>query len=139
MSWQTAVAAAVLFIACAFSYHEGGLRSAKALSDYRATNAINLAKALKTQADEQAEREMAYAKELDQLKTDALTYPTVAVRLCPLPNSVVPGPSPGHVLPAAGGVLPPVVVQDRAPPDLGPALFSLADEADSIVAKCRAE
>ena len=81
------------------------------------------------------------ATEMDTLRRQRIDLPTVPVRLCrytiaagnPVRGPQEAGPSGAGPLPQAG---PPA---DTAGPDIGPGLDRLWDEADEIVAKCRAE
>lgn len=135
MTWQAALALALLFLVGAVCYHEGGLSSAAALSAYKARVATQDAVNAQSQLLDQQKKDQAYAQEIDLLKSDQLQFPTVAVRLCDNPSPVVPQTgSAGHVLPAPTGVLPSAPV---ANPDIGGALFADADKADDAVARCR--
>ena len=83
-----------------------------------------------------------YQNELRSLRTAAAVQPTPIVRLCrpaaaarvslPAAESRPDGAS------GAGGQLPPGDAEDRQPgPDIGPALFALADRADECAAQLR--
>lgn len=112
-------------------YHFGGLSA-------KAETATALAKAYQAQEKAHQAKEAAYEKEIDGLKTDSLSYPTVAVRLCPAVTVPAPRQS-GQVLPTSTGLGKenPIPVPPSQGPDYGPSLFGLADEFDQVTAKCR--
>lgn len=129
---------AVVFIFGAGWYFRG-LKATAAAEAIQAANAISLAKAYQDREAAQQAKQAAYDKEIDDLKTDALNYPTVAVRMCP-PVSTVPAANQrGQVLPAPAGVGKgnPIEVPSSSRQDIGPSLFGLADALDQIAAKCR--
>ena len=85
-----------------------------------------------------------YLDELEKLRTARQSVPARAVRLCSSPaqaRSDTPAPAATagvDVSPAASGELPAAAGSDHpAGPDIGPDLYALADEADSVVASCR--
>lgn len=127
---------ALAIIAAIFGlgWHLGGLSGQADVARLERDQAQALAKAY----SEREAKESAYAKEISQLKTDSLQFPTVAVRLCP--PAPVPTPK-GQVLPAQSsvGTGDPKPVPQSAGPDYGPSLFGLADALDSITAQCRAD
>lgn len=132
------VGAVLLTVAVLFGagFHFGGMRAEATLNDYKASAAEALADAYVAQQKAAQAKQVAYDKEIDGLKSAVLTYPTVAVRMCPTSHPVVPQTGGGgQVIPTSAGTLPP---SDPPARDIGPALFALADEADAIVAKCRA-
>jgi hypothetical protein len=139
---MTYVWAAIAAFLLALFFWLGGLHEKVTLEALQASNATALADEYKQREAAHTVKEKAYDKEIDGLKNDQLTYPTVAVRLCPSPASApVPAAgSPGHELPAPAGLLPPnaIAVPSVEGPDYGPVLFALADRADSVSAKCRA-
>lgn len=135
----TVVAAAIAVFM--FGYHQGGL---SARNEANTAHAAQLAKLNQEYAARDAaaqKKDAAYEMEITQLGVQQLHIPDVAVRLCPAtPSAPMPSThSAGQVVPAAAGVLPPQPVGGGAGTDVGPALFSLADYADEIVAKCRAD
>ena len=120
-------------------FYLGGIGPRAKLETLRADQAAATAAAVLAQRLSYEASLAAKEKELDGLKTAALTqYPTTVVRLCLATSSVPATPQGGQVLPAAAGV----GKSDAKPvpqggPDYGPALFGLADAFDQVTAKCR--
>jgi hypothetical protein len=96
---------------------------------------------LKSRLERSENARESLATEMDTLRRQRIDLPTVPVRLCrytiaagnPVRGAQETEPSRAGALPQAG---PPTVT---AGPDIGPGLDRLWDEADEIVAKCRAE
>ena len=85
-----------------------------------------------------------YLDELEKLRTARQSVPARAVRLCSSPatarsDTAAPTATTGvDVSPAATGELSAEAGSDHpSGPDIGPDLYALADESDSIVASCR--
>lgn len=138
-----AIVAAVvgLFLA---GYHLGGIKAKSTADTLHVAQLTALANAYQAQALERATKETAYSHEITTLQVDRAATPDLVVRLCPnAPRAALPGAAGGgRVLPAGAGILSPAAVPDPragAGPDIGAALFGLADAADLIVAKCRAQ
>lgn len=135
-------AALVLGAGLAYAgYHVADLKGKAALASLREANALSLANAYKQREADHLAKETALAAENDQLKNDALAYPTVSVRMCKYSTAVVSTAGKGgQVIPPISGVGSPgpVKVPESSGPDYGPSLFGLADALDSITAKCRA-
>ena len=132
-----AVAVALLF---GGGFYFGGLSQKSKLEALQTANALSLANSYKVEEAAHIAKEKALGLENDQLKADALKYPTVAVRMCKFTPLVSAPGKGGHILPAPSGVGPgdlkPVPASEG--PDYGPSLFGLADALDQIAAQCRA-
>jgi hypothetical protein len=136
------IGAIVLGIVLLFGsgYHFGGLASKTKLEALQAANALSLANDYKQREADHIAKEKALGLENDQLKDNALKFPTVAVRVCHLAPAV-PAPGKGGQVVSTGpgvGTADPQPVPASSGPDLGPVLFGLADALDQIAAKCRA-
>lgn len=84
-----------------------------------------------------------YQDELTALRITALAQPARVVRLCRPAGPARPADRPADAGPdgaaAATGVVPKATGSGvEQGPDIGPDLYALADEADRIVAQCRA-
>jgi hypothetical protein len=119
----------------ASGWYFGGLHGKAQLEALQASQFKALADAYVEQKKAAQAKQQALEAENETLKDNQLKFPDVAVRVCRIAAALPEAGHPGQVLPAAAGVLPPSDPPDR---DIGPALFALADEADAIVAKCRA-
>jgi uncharacterized protein len=125
-----------------FGYHQGGLAARLAANTEHAQQLYKLDQEYAARDAAAQKRDAAYEMEITQLGVQQLHIPDIAVRLCPSPPAAAALPaagSRGQVVPANAGVLPAVAVTNSPGPDVGPALFSLADYADEIVAKCRSD
>lgn len=135
----TGIAAAVaLFL---FGFHQGGLSTKVAAEAAHVTQLNALAAAWQARELDHQTKETAYEKEVIGLQAGRVATPDLVVRLCPsTPAAAVPATGEsGPQLPAATGVLPPQHIPDSEGRDVGRPLFSLADYADQLVAKCRAD
>lgn len=131
------VAAIGLFM---FGYHQGGLSAKVTAEADHVTQLSALAQAWQARELDHQTKETAYEKEVIGLQAGRVASPNLVVRLCPSPPSLVPAPGEGgQELPAATGVLSTIPVQNSQGRDVGDPLFSLADYADQLVAKCRSD
>lgn len=137
-----AIGAAILAAYSGLWFYLGGLYSAAAFARLQRDNAQSEATAYHDRETAHQVKEVAYEKEIHELKDAALsTYPTVAVRMCQS-NSTLPATGKSRqVLPADPrmGTGDTKQVPQSEGPDYGPSLFGLADALDSITAKCRSD
>jgi hypothetical protein len=131
----------VLLAVFFFGYHQGGLASKLAADNDHVKQVSALADQYQVLMVEKQTKEAAYEKEVISLQAGRDAAPNLFVRLCTsAPTAHLPtAAEDGHNVPPSGGVLPAQHQSDSAGPDVGPALFALADYADQVVAKCRAQ
>lgn len=96
---------------------------------------------LKSRLERSENARESLAQEMDTLRRQRIDLPTVPVRLCRYTLAASkPVPGAQETQPAGAGTLSQAGAPSYQPgPDIGPALDRLWDEADEIVAKCRAE
>ena len=141
MTLQAGLILAAVLALFAGGYYVGNLRGRAQLEALQASQFQALADAYQKQRAVQAAAQAALERENAELTADRLAYPNVDVRVCRIQTANVPAaPATGHGVPAGTGALPQNPARDPDPgADVGPALFDLADQADAIVAKCRAQ
>jgi hypothetical protein len=141
MSIQAGLLIAVVIGLFCGGFYFGTLHGKAQLEALQASQFQAMADAYRKQKDAAAASVAALEKENAELTADRLAYPDVAVRVCRIQAIGVPAATnPGHVVPAGAGVLSQVAAP--APDggrDFGPDLFHLADEADQLIAHCRAQ
>lgn len=136
------LAAAVLVVVLLFGggYHFGGLASKTALEADHAAQLKALATAWQARELTYEGQTQRYVNEIEILRhTRAEPLPGAPLRVCfNAPGPILPAGASGGDRPAAAGTLPSgdaTVPQSSG--DIRPGLFSIADEADDLLAECR--
>lgn len=121
-------------------YHFGGLASKTALEADHAAQLRSVATAWQNRELAYESQTQRYVNEIEILRhTRAEPLPGTPLRVCfTAPNPILPAGATGGDRPAAGGTLPGGDAKVPGPSgDIRPGLFSIADEADDLLAECR--